>query len=155
MTAMPQGSPAFDQLYSAAYEELRRLAATLRRDEPGETLSATALVNEAYLKLAGTLDTPPSRLHFKRIAAHAMRQVLVDAARRRHAAKRGGGMHAITLDEGLDASREPAEHVIAIHEALEELAVVRPRQARLIEYRYFGGFSVDEAADMLEIYEAT
>jgi RNA polymerase sigma factor (TIGR02999 family) len=147
---------ALDELFSATYEELRRLAATVRRGDPSVTLSPTALVNEAYLKLAESLRaTPVSRLHFKRIAARAMRQVLVEAARRRRAHKRGGGAAVITLDDGVPAPPGWSEDVVALDAALEELARVHPRQALMVEYRFFGGLDLAETAEALQVSEST
>ncbi len=149
---------SLDQLFSLAYEELRRLAAAVRRGDPGATLSPTALVHEAWLKLAAS---PPfdaaSPLHFRRIAGRAMRQVLVDAARRRNAAKRGADLAFVTFDEALhaDARAGSAEDVLALDAALEQLARVSPRQAAMVESRFFGGFDAKETAEMLEISEAT
>jgi RNA polymerase sigma factor (TIGR02999 family) len=151
---MRENRPELDRLFSLTYEELRRLAATVRRDEAGETLSPTALVNEAYLKLTDSLRVvPDSVLHFKRIAARAMRQVLVEAARRRNALKRGGELF-VTLDEELDGG-SGSEEVLALDAALEDLARFDPRQALLIEYRFFGGFDLAETAELLEISEST
>jgi RNA polymerase sigma factor (TIGR02999 family) len=145
-----------DRLFGAAYEELRRLAARVRRSEARATFDPTALVHEAYVKLAASLKVrPESHLHLKRIAARAMRQVLVEAARRRGALKRGGDRLLVTFDdrhEGIGA--RPAE-VIALDAALEELAEVNPRQATLVECRFFGGFDAKEIAQMLEVSEST
>lgn len=147
---------ALDELFSAAYEELRRLAATVRRGDPSGTLSPTALVNEAYLKLAGSLPgAPVSRLHFKRIAARAMRQVLVEAARRRNARKRGGGVALVTLDDAVAAPAEWCEDLVALDAALEELMRLHPRQALMVEYRFFGGLDLAETADALQVSEST
>jgi RNA polymerase sigma factor (TIGR02999 family) len=145
-----------DRLFSATYEELRRLAAAVRRDDPSVTLSPTALVNEAWLKLAGS---PPfaltSPLHFKRIAARAMRQVLVEAARRRHAGKRGGGVATVTFDEALESAEAGADEVLALDAALEDLGRQNPRQATMVESRFFGGLDIPETAELLGISEAT
>jgi RNA polymerase sigma factor (TIGR02999 family) len=146
-----------DHLFSVTYEELRRLAATVRRDDPAASLSPTALVNEAWLKLA---SSPPfvltSRLHFKRIAARAMRQVLIEAARRRSARKRGGGESApVTFDEALHAEASGPEELLALDAALEELARVSPRQATMVESRFFAGLDVAETAELLGVSEAT
>lgn len=147
---------ALDELFSVTYEELRRLAASVRRDDPSATLSPTALVNEAWLKLAGTPQVAStSRLHFKRIAARAMRQVLVEAARRRHAEKRGGGQLAVTLDEALDVGSTSGDDLLALDEALETLNRLEPRQALMVESRFFGGLDVTETAQMLGVSEAT
>jgi RNA polymerase sigma factor (TIGR02999 family) len=146
---------ALDDLFSAAYEELRRLATSVRRDDPAATLSPTALVNEAWLKLA---DTPAvartSPLHFKRIAARAMRQVLVEAARRRNAEKRGGGAPVVTFDDAMSGVTT-ATDVLGLDAALEALAQVEPRQALMVESRYFGGLDVSETAQLLGVSEAT
>jgi len=148
--------PSLDHLFSVTYEELRRLASRVRRDDPSNTLNTTALVNEAYLKLADSLRlTPDSRLHFKRIAARAMRQVLIEAARRRKALKRGGDVRVITLDEGLDASVSTSDELLALDAALDDLARINPRQASMVEYRFFGGLDLAETAQLLEVSEAT
>jgi RNA polymerase sigma factor (TIGR02999 family) len=153
---MREESNSLDHLFSAMYEELRRLASTVSRDDPSETLNPTALVNEAYLKLASTLRIEPaSRLHFKRIAARAMRQVLVEAARRRSALKRGGGQALVTFDEGVAAGVESSEDILALDAALEDLARMHPRQAQLVEVRFFGGFDVSETAELLEVSQST
>jgi RNA polymerase sigma factor (TIGR02999 family) len=145
-----------DEMFSVAYEELRRLAASVRRDDPGMTLSPTALVNEAWLKLASSPGVQPaSRLHFKRIAARAMRQVLIEAARRRKADKRGGGALAITFDDGLQQSTTCDDELLALDEALGQLARLEPRQAEMVESRFFGGLDVSETAQLLQVSEAT
>jgi RNA polymerase sigma-70 factor, ECF subfamily len=149
---------ALDTLFSATYEELRRLAASLKRHDGALTLSPTALVNEAWVKLA---NAPPfastSRLHFKRIAARAMRQILVDAARRRNAHKRGGGGAAVlvTLDESMQRAIDCGAELVALDAALDELARLNPRQALMIEARFFGGLDVGETAELLDVSEAT
>jgi RNA polymerase sigma factor (TIGR02999 family) len=146
---------ALDDLFSAAYEELRRLAAAVRRDDPAATLSPTALVNEAWLKLA---DSPSvahtSPLHFKRIAARAMRQVLVEAARRRNADKRGGGAPVVTFDDAM-GTVTTADDVLGLDAALDALARIEPRQAQMVESRFFGGLDVAETAQLLGVSEAT
>ncbi len=153
---LPADRRAFDALFSATYEELRRLAANVRRGDPRATLNPTALVNEAWLKLAGNPAVArTSSLHFKRIAARAMRQVLVEAARRRYARKRGGrGAVFVTLDESLPGGSTPDE-LLAIDGALEELARLEPRQAQMVELRFFGGLDVGETAELLEVSETT
>src|SRR5580692_4295577 len=130
------GSPAadrkvLDHLFSVTYEELRRLASSVRRGDPSATLNPTALVNEAWLKLANSPEiASTSRLHFKRIAARAMRQVLVEAARRRNARKRGGPEGVmVTFDETLGDGAQLGNDLVALDAALEELARVNPRQA--------------------------
>ncbi len=147
---------ALDALFSATYEELRRLAASVRRDDPAETLTPTALVAEAWLKLSATPQVAAtSPLHFRRIAARAMRQVLVEAARRRLAGKRGGGAVAVTYDDALDAPPTTADELVALDDALRALADASPRQAALVEHRFFGGLEVAEAAELLGVSEAT
>lgn len=145
-----------EQLFTATYEELRRLASSIRRGDPSATISPTALVNEAWLKLAGS---PPlvsvSRVHFKRIAARAMRQVLIEAARRRNAQKRGGGLTPVTFDEALDQPATGADDLLALDAALEELARIQPRQALMVESRFFGGLDISETAELLGVSEAT
>lgn len=148
--------PELDRLFSATYEELRQLALAVRAGDPSETLNPTALVNEAYVKLAGTLRTElASRLHFKRIAARAMRQVLVDAARKRAAHKRGGAFVVVTLDESADATVQRSEDLIALDSALTSLASMEPRQALMVECRFFGGLEISETAELLEVSEST
>lgn len=146
-----------DELFSAAYEELRRLASSVRRDDPGATLSPTALVNEAWIKLAASPGLAPvSRLHFKRIAARAMRQVLIEAARRRHAGKRGGKEAAVvTFDEELAGASGSADELLALDAALEDLSRVSPRQAQLVESRFFGGLDMTETAELLGVSQST
>jgi RNA polymerase sigma factor (TIGR02999 family) len=156
LAALVRDRATLDALFSATYEELRRLAATVRRSDPQATISPTALVNEAWMKLAGS---PPigstSRVHFKRIAARAMRQVLVEAARRRNAGKRGGAAAMVTFDEGRQALDSGTDELLALDAALQELARVHPRQATMVESRFFGGLDVPETAQLLEISEAT
>jgi RNA polymerase sigma factor (TIGR02999 family) len=148
--------PALDHLFSVTYEELHRLAARVRQGDPSATLTPTALVNEAWIKLAGSpgLGTV-SRLHFKRIAARAMRQVLIEAARRRNAGKRGGGLAVITFDEAVDQPVNSADELLALNDALTELARLEPRQAMMVESRFFGGLDVAETAELLGVSEAT
>ncbi len=157
MAAKSEERRALDDLFSLAYEELRRLASSVRRGDPSATISPTALVNEAWLKLA---DSPQvadtSRLHFKRVAARAMRQVLIDAARRRNASKRGDGAIPVELDESLGAAvLTSADDVLALDAALEKLSRLNPRQAAMVESRFFGGLNVAETAEMLDVSEAT
>ena len=151
----PADRRALDAVFSAAYEELRRLATLVRRDDPGATISPTALVNEAWLKLA---DSPAvartSPVHFKRIAARAMRQVLVEAARRRNAEKRGGGAPVVTFDDDM-ASVATADDVLGLDAALDTLASMEPRQALMVESRFFGGLDIAETAQLLGVSEAT
>jgi RNA polymerase sigma factor (TIGR02999 family) len=147
---------ALDALFSATYEELRRLAASVRRGDPSSTLSPTALVNEAWLKLRESPGVSrTSRLHFKRIAARAMRQVLIEAARRRRANKRGGGATLVTFDESMGEAAAYTDDLLALDEALEDLARIQPRQATLVESRFFGGLDVAETAELLDVSEST
>ena len=133
-----------DHLFSLTYEELRRLAATIRRGEGQATLNPTALVNQAWLKLAHSHRfQATSPLHFKRIAARAMRQLLIEAARRRHAAKRGGSdAVSVTFDESVHQAAVTDRELLALDAALEELAHVSPRQAQVVEARFFGGLDM-------------
>lgn len=153
----PGSREALDQLFSATYEELRRLASSVRRGDPSATLSPTALVNEAWIKMAGSPQIgATSRLHFKRIAARAMRQLLVEAARRRNAGKRGSGAEiTVNFDEALQKTPSGSREVLALNVALDELARMNPRQAVMVESRFFGGLDVPETASLLNISEAT
>ena len=155
--SIPAERAELDYLFSVTYEELRRLASSVKRGDPGATLSPTTLVNEAWLKLAGSPRfASTSQLHFKRIAARAMRQVLVEAARRRHSRKRGGwGLTMVTFDEATDTITECGKDLLALDSALEELARMNPRQAMMVESRFFGGLDVAETATLLEVSEAT
>ena len=147
---------ALDDLFSVAYEELRRLASSVRRGDGGATLNPTALVNEAWLKLADSPNVAAtSRLHFKRIAARAMRQLLIEAARRRNAIKRGNEFTVVTFDEALEPAATCAKDILALDAALDELAKIEPRQAVMIESRFFGGFDISETAALLNVSEAT
>lgn len=152
---------AAEALMPLVYDELRRLAASyLRRERPGQTLQATALVHEAFLRLVKPADQPwNGRTHFLAIAAVSMRQILVDRARRRHAAKRGGHAERITLDDAMLPAPAPAPDatvdLVALDRALAELAALDPQQARIVELRYFGGMTVDEAAHVVGVSPAT
>ena len=143
----------FDRLVPLVYEELRRIARScLARESAAATLSTTALVHEAYLKLVDESRVPVrSRAYFFAAAARAMRQVLVDAARRRHRRKRGAGAPVEELPEELAApgTDDFAGQVVAVHESLERLAALEPRAARVVELRFFGGLSVEEAAEVI------
>ncbi len=149
---------ALDQLFSVTYEELRRLAAAVKCQDPSSTLSPTALVNEAWLRLVKSPGfVVESPLHFKRIAARAMRQLLIEAARRRNASKRGGAGEAIfvTFDESLDSAATGEGDLLALDSALSELSRVEPRQAAIVESRFFGGLEIREISCLLGISEAT
>jgi RNA polymerase sigma factor (TIGR02999 family) len=154
----PEERRSLDQLFSVTYEELRRLASSVKRSDPGATLSPTTMVNEAWVKLAKSPQfASTSRLHFKRIAARAMRQVLVEAARRRNASKRGGdeGVTVITFDESQQVKASCGQDLLAMDTALGELARLQPRQAMMVESRFFGGLDVTETAALLDVSEAT
>jgi RNA polymerase sigma factor (TIGR02999 family) len=146
-----------NDLFSVTYEELRRLAAAVRSGDPSATLNPTALVHEAWLKLANSpAFVSTSRLHFKRVAARAMRQLLVESARRRQARKRGGDQAVfVTFHESLGNSAAAEQDVLNLDAALDELAKVNPRQALMVESRFFGGLDVIETAELLDVSEAT
>jgi RNA polymerase sigma factor (TIGR02999 family) len=148
---------ALDRLFSVTYEELRRLASSIRRSDWAASISPTTLVNEAWMKLAASpAFRSASQLHFKRIAARAMRQVLVEAARRRHAVKRGGTEATfVTFDESIEQAAQTADDLIALDAALDDLARINPRQAAIVESRYFGGFEIAEIGALLDVSEAT
>ena len=154
---MAEDRQSVDSLLPIVYQELRRLAASyLRRERPGQTLQPTALVHEAYLRLMK--DKPgrwQNRAHFCAIAAHSMRQILIERARARGAQKRGGARHRVTLDEALVAGGERSIDLVALDEALERLAAFDPEQARLVELRFFGGLTVEETAEAMSISPAT
>jgi RNA polymerase sigma-70 factor (ECF subfamily) len=148
-----------DRLLRRIYDELHRLAARAMRREAGEhTLQATALVNEAYLRLVDQNRVEwRNRAHFFAVAAQAMRRILVDHARNRNAAKRGGGVAPVTLaGVGADASDDSdAVDVLALHDALDKLATLDPTQAHLVELRYFGGLSIEDTAEALGVSVST
>jgi RNA polymerase sigma-70 factor (ECF subfamily) len=149
------------------YDELRRIAARyVSRERPGQTLQATALVNEAFVRLAAERAREfQNRTHFVAIAALSMRQILVQRARARNAAKRGGAPQRVTLDDASIARRSIAEaganrspgdvDILALDEALTRLAQLDPEQARIVELRYFGGLTVEETADVVGTSPAT
>ena len=148
---------ALPELVETVQGELKRLAARhLARERPGHTLQATALVNEAYLKLVDQKAQDwESKNHFLAIASTAMRRVLLEHARARMADKRGGGVERVTLFEGASAADEPPETLIALDEALERFAAIDPPNARIVELRWFGGLSVAETAAVLEVSTRT
>ena len=148
---------ALTKLIPLLYDELRRLAAHFLKDErQGHTLQPTALVNEAYLRLAGqTRADWQNRAQFMAVAAQVMRRILVDYARQHIAAMRGGGIAAVSLDEVRTGVGEPSEELLAIDEALDRLKELDPQQARVVEMRYFGGLTVEETADALDIAPRT
>jgi RNA polymerase sigma factor (TIGR02999 family) len=148
---------AFGTAYTRVYDELRRLAARVRHGRASDTLDATALVHEAYAKLAPSATQVPweGRRHFFALAARAMRQVLVSAARERLADKRGGGLSAVPLSDDLVAIPVRAEELISLDEALERLAAMDARQARVVEHRFFLGLTAEETAEALGISTPT
>lgn len=153
---MPIDREELDRLFSEAYEELRRLAARVRGDDPAHTLNPTALVNEAYLKLAASLPIEAqSRLHLQRIAARAMRQVLVEAARRRRTEKRGANAALVTLEDSHGVTTVSPDELLTLDSALEQFATLNPRQAQVVELHVFGGLSLSDTARTLELSEAT
>jgi RNA polymerase sigma factor (TIGR02999 family) len=148
---------ALDDLLPVVYRELRGLARRyLGRERRGQSLQATALVHEAYLRLfKDTHLRWQNRPHFMAIAAHVMREILVERARARGAAKRGGGRHRVTLDDALAAVPGAQVDVLALHTALERLAALDAQQARIVELRFFGGLTVEETADVVGLSPAT
>lgn len=148
---------ALEALAPLVYAELRRLAeARMRRERPDHTLQATALVHEAFLRLTGS-DAPAweDRTHFFAVAARVMRRLLVDHARARGYAKRGGGVRRVSLDEAVELSEEPGEDLLALDAALTRLAALDPRQHQVVELRFFGGLSVEETAEVLGVSAVT
>ena len=159
LSQIESGDPAAaEQLLPLVYGELRKLAAIkLSQEEPGQTLNATALVHEAYVRLIDQTRVKwRNRAHFFGVAAAMMRRILVDQARLRRAEKRVGNWERVTLvgDEMGSAGPEPID-VLALHESLERLAAFDPQQERIVELRYFGGLTIDEAAEVLGISPAT
>jgi RNA polymerase sigma factor (TIGR02999 family) len=155
LSAIEQGDPhAAEQLLPLVYDELRQLAAQkLAQERPGQTLQATALVHEAYLRLVDVQQAQHwnSRGHFFAAAAEAMRRILVDQARRRAASKRGGHAERQPLDAAELAAPAPDEQLLAIHDALDDLAATDPHAATLVKLRFFGGMTMTEAAEALGI----
>jgi RNA polymerase sigma-70 factor, ECF subfamily len=148
---------AAERLLLIVYKELRRIAAgVMRLQPPGHTLQPTAVVHEAYLRMLGAGLDAANRSHFFAIAARSMRQVLVDHARHKLAGKRGGELqHRVALEDDLALTSEQSEEVLALHEALENLQALDPRQARIVEMHYFAGNPVDEIADAFSLSERT
>ncbi len=148
---------ALDSLLPLIYNELRQVAeAYLRRDRPGHTLQATALVNEAFLRLIDQSQISwQNRAHFFGVAANLMRQILIQHARANHAAKRGGERQKLYLDEAGDQAKDIDLDLIALDDALRDLETVAPRQCRVVELRYFGGLNIEETAEALAISPAT
>lgn len=153
--AIEHGDPhAAEQLLPLVYDELRRLAAQkLAREKPGQTLQATALVHEAYLRLVGAAPEQhwDSRGHFFAAAAEAMRRILVDQARRRQATKRGGLQQRVAIPESRLTAPMPDDELLALHEALEQLARLDPAAADVVRLRFFAGLKTTEAAEVMGI----
>jgi RNA polymerase sigma-70 factor (ECF subfamily) len=156
MTESRPPAPPADEMAAQVYNELRRLAAAyMRRERPGQTLQATALVHEAYLRLAGAGSPWTDERHFVGIAARSMRQILIERARARGAQKRWGGLNRVSLVDSLVAATAGDAMLPALDEALTRLESIDPEQARIIELRFFGGLSIEEAAAALDMSPAT
>jgi len=159
LSAIDQGDPhAAEQLLPLVYEELRKLAAhNLAQEKTGQTLQATALVHEAYLRLVGAADDQhwDSRGHFFAAAAEAMRRILIDQARRKRRPKHGGGGKRVDLNEALALSEVPSDDLLALAEALEKLEREEPAKAKLVKLHYFAGLTLEEAGRMLGISQRT
>jgi RNA polymerase sigma factor (TIGR02999 family) len=145
---------SLDVLFALAYDELKRIASRIRGSN-NQTLSTTALVHEAYLKLLPSRIPANDAAHFKLLIARAMREVLIDSARRRQAEKRGGGEVAVTLDNEIQNVPLQNAQLLDLHDALEELSKVDPRRASVVECRFFGGLDIDETAAALGLSTAT
>jgi len=148
---------ALDNLTPMVYEELHRLAHQyMSQERPGHTLQTSALVHEAYLRLIDQKDVHwQNRAHFFGIAAQMMRRILVDYARQRRYAKRGGDARQVPLDEAMIVSEERAADVVALDDALKSLAEIDPRKSQIVELRFFGGLSIEETAEVLKVSPGT
>jgi RNA polymerase sigma-70 factor, ECF subfamily len=148
---------AVDELLPLIYDELRRIAANyLRRERSDHTLQPTALVNEAYMKMIDITQVSwQNKAHFIGVAANQMRRILVDHARQHNARKRGGEFHILTLNEEIDKADEQSADLIALDDALNELAKMDPVKAQIVELRYFGGLTTDETAEVLDVAPIT
>ncbi len=148
---------ALEELLPLVYDELRRVASGyMRRERPDHTLQTTALVHEAYLRLVRQKDVKwQTRAHFFAVAARVMRHILVDYARGAQRAKRGSGLPAVDLSDVALLSEDRAEELLAVNSALDNLNTIDPRKSRVFEMRYFGGMSVEEAAEALHVSPAT
>lgn len=154
LRAWSQGDEgALNQLYDLVFDELHRLAHHyMSRENPGNVMQTTALVNEAYLRLANARDLDwKDRAHFFAVSANVMRRILIDGARARRADRRGGRDIQLALDDVPEVSTQNDPDLIALDDALKELAKVNERQSRVVELRYFGGLSVEEAAEVLGV----
>jgi RNA polymerase sigma factor (TIGR02999 family) len=148
---------AFERLVPLVHDELRRLArGYMRRERPDHTLQATALVNEAYVRLIDAKQVRwQNRAHFFAMAARMMRRILVDFARARGNEKRGGGVRKETLDEALIASPQSGDDLVALDEALQRLETIHPRKSQVVELKFFGGLDLDETAEALHVSRDT
>jgi len=158
LNAIEQGdSKATEELLPLVYNELRKLAGQkMAAESPGHTLQATALVHEAWLRLASPQPQSwENRAHFFGAAAEAMRRILVEHARRKHSLKRGGGLERENLDESSLVLAAPADELLAVHEALEALGREDPVSAQLVKLRYFGGLTMEESASALGLAKRT
>jgi RNA polymerase sigma factor (TIGR02999 family) len=159
LSAIEEGDPhAAEQLLPLVYQELRQLAAQkLAQEKPGQTLEATALVHEAYLRLVDVEKAQhwDSRGHFFAAAAEAMRRILVDQARRKRRPKHGGGRTRVSLDEALCLAEAPDDNLLALHEVLEKLTHEEPAKAELVKLHYFAGLSLEESGRILGISHRT
>jgi len=158
LNAIEQGDGrAIDQLLPVVYQELRRLATQrLAREKPGQTLQATALVHEAYLRLVGAeSQTWKGRTHFFAAAAEAMRRILIESARRKHRLKRGGNQQRVDVDEAEIVIEGPSEDLLALDEALARLETSDKVKAEVVKLRYFAGLTLEQAAELLEISPTT
>ena len=155
LKAVAAGQAAADQLMGIVYDDLRLLARQfLNRSEPGHTLQPTALVHEAYLRLVDQSQVDwRDRSHFFAVGARAMRQILVNHAKAKGSAKRGGGWHRVPLDSPLVISLGRDEDIVAVDEALQELAGLNQRQAQIVELRFFGGLNMEEVAEVLGLVQ--
>jgi RNA polymerase sigma factor (TIGR02999 family) len=148
---------AGDELIPLVYSQLHRLAARhMARERDDHSLQATELVNAAYLRLVDQRQTRwQNRAHFFALASRIMRRILVDHARRRRYAKRGGGVHQVSLDEAMTVSRSKTADLVALDDALTSLAAIDPRKCQVVELRYFGGLSIEEVAEVLKVSPIT
>jgi RNA polymerase sigma factor (TIGR02999 family) len=159
LSAIEQGEPQVaERLLPLVYEELRSLAAAkLAQEKPGQTLDATALVHEAYLRLVDVkrIQRWDSRGHFFAAAAEAIRRILVESARKKKRLRHGGGRQRLDLDQALSLAEAPRDEFLALDEALKRLSVREPAKAELVKLRYFAGLSIEEAAELLRISTTT
>jgi RNA polymerase sigma factor (TIGR02999 family) len=153
---MKEQPPKPEEVAPLVYDELRRVAAAyMRRERPGQTLQATALVHEAYLRLANAGTPWTDRRHFVGIAARSMRQILVERARARGAQKRWGALNRVSITDSLALATDPETMLPALDEAIDRLSEIDAEQAKIVELRYFAGMSVEEAADAMGMSPAT